>query len=638
MPFAIHHHYESNPKKRRRKNSKKKNHQEYNKHTLPIQKQTHHSQQQVGVLPVTASEPSFGSMEDEEIEMDNINSKTKHLHGTKSWCSNELAMAEQEEEDFTVENGASLNRIPSFHPKQKQIPGKLSMKSSVSLSELRKEHSAISHDTLVVDSSNRESLDMTSLVGQHSDTVNLLGFGSKTSMDQPYSDEGHHTDGESVSTVHHYSSSPKSIWINIKSIYKALLPHILLISNLVLFGGFYLLSPHAMKIFRPIIFGVFRVGIMIICMFPVMLYFDRSYSFRNEKKLRRRKEEYSILVSSKRDSLLYYYYQANYYLFYANPIVDYALRKIPKWKQTKTLTWCGIFIILNQITFLTGYYLTNATVSSSLSPCTSVITCILSMLLGREPKSILKLVGVITSVMGAIAMIILTALLKEKSFTTLIPDTSTIEDPTHYHWNIYHPGQIQSSDSGSIGIGFVLGLLFLLLSTLVNSLYLLTQKKLLNNNVPPITVTFWSFFYGYGVLLFVGCFFLPINFSKVDLMSAVGLIYAGLPFGAVQFIFQTKASSMSTPTIVGLYSTMSPMVGLITGLTFLGEKTSPFVVLGGIFIIMGVIIVIVARYKETHIKKQEELHNTDSESVSSLELPNINSLELVDSEERLNKV
>jgi len=80
------------------------------------------------------------------------------------------------------------------------------------------------------------------------------------------------------------------------------------------------------------------------------------------------------------------------------------------------------------------------------------------------------------------------------------------------------------------------------------------------------------------------------------------LLYAGIPFGSFQFMFQSKASSMTTPTMVGIYSTISPAVGLITGLSFLGESTSPYVLLGASFIVGGVVFVLIARWRETHQK------------------------------------
>ncbi|KAG2382733.1 hypothetical protein C9374_005313 [Naegleria lovaniensis] len=415
-------------------------------------------------------------------------------------------------------------------------------------------------------------------------------------------DEEHHT--HHFYQAHWYSTSPQAIWKHMTDAGTTLLPHILLTSNLILFAGFFLLSPHAMKILRPIIFGVFRIAIMIVCMLPLMLYFDRKYSFRSEKSLRRRREAYLSTLSATKEScnfVIYVCYSLWYYLFYTK-FFDSILRKLPKKKQAKILALCGFIIIMNQITFLSGYYLTNATVSGSMSPLTAVITCSLSMLIGNEPKSWLKLFGVVTSVCGAIAMVLTTALLKQHSFSAIYSEI-TSEDPLHHYWNPYHPGAFSQSSTSSVT--FVLGVFCLMLSTLANSLYLLLQKKLLNKGVPPISVTFWSFFFGYGILVIVGFFFLPISWRRIDWMSILGLFYAGCPFGAFQFVFQTKASSMTTPTMVGIYSTMSPMVGLVTGLAFLGEKTSPFVLFGGSFIIIGVVFVLFARWRETHTKQQK---------------------------------
>jgi len=328
--------------------------------------------------------------------------------------------------------------------------------------------------------------------------LEVVTRGTRSSFDSSGTDSANLLDGVSKESIHDEepiepATLEKSWYSEIVTktiaIWQATLPHILLMSNLVLFGGFFILSPHAMKIVRPIPFGVFRLALIIISLFPLMLYFDRKYTFRSNKYMKRRKANYAYHLStfSKENVFLHTYHKIVYQLFYDNRIVEIVWARIPKIKQAKRFALCGLLIILNQVTFLTGYYLTNATVSGSISPLCAVITCVLSMIIGNEPKSILKLIGVVIAVCGAIAMILTTALLKEKSFSTLVSDPLSDNDPLHH----YNPMKsliegLTRSDSSSVGFGFVLGLLALVLSTTMNALYLLATKKLLNK------VCYWN--------------------------------------------------------------------------------------------------------------------------------------------------
>lgn len=210
------------------------------------------------------------------------------------------------------------------------------------------------------------------------------------------------------------------------------------------------------------------------------------------------------------------------------------------------------------------------------------------------------------------SMLLVSAL--SKNYPTareLEPDSYSNSSPFErlpYYFILLHDG------TKGISYSFILGLLCLLGNTFSYAIYLIHQRNLLVSGVPAVTVTFWSFFFGLGTSFLCALYAFPsFSLRKVDTMSVLGVLYAAIPYGSLQFVITTYASKLSTPTIVSIYSTVSPLVATSVGVVYFKEIPSPLVLVGAALILLGVLFVIGARYKET---RQERARSTDPTETS----------------------
>ncbi|KAL9642358.1 hypothetical protein ABK040_007356 [Willaertia magna] len=335
-------------------------------------------------------------------------------------------------------------------------------------------------------------------------------------------------------------------------------PHICLIGTLFTFAGYCVLTPHALKMIHPTIFTTIRNSLIALILLPISLILDKNYSFRSQNNLQ----------------------------FYGkNNVIQFIVKKIPKWKLMKELGICGIVFTLNQVTFTIGLSMTNATIAGILQPLIPVMVCILSILLKREKWSAIKVVGVFIAVSGAIAMLFITSQFKrQKDNNYVLLDLN----------NCLTKNNIIPSS-----LSFFIGTLFLIANGFLVSTYLLLLKKLLEKKIPPTTVTFWSCTLGSFVLILFSLFYLPsFNINKIDKATIIGILYSGTIHGTISFLLSSIASKFTTPTVVAIYNTLCPIVSTAMAFIVLNERVSPYVAIGAVLIIGGVTMVIYSRWKE----------------------------------------
>jgi len=256
--------------------------------------------------------------------------------------------------------------------------------------------------------------------------------------------------------------------------------------------------------------------------------------------------------------------------------------------------------MLNQILFIMGLSLTNATIAGVTQPFAAIFTCILAILAKQEPKSALKVIGVIIAVIGSVFMLIVSGLSKEKDQ--------------------------QRSNNGIFGMSFTimgaLGCLCLLANTLCFAGYFIIQKILLNRSIPPITITAWSAFFGWFIALFPSLYFLPsFHVTDVSYMAWIGVLYSGLVHGVISFSISMYAARYTTPTVVGIYETLAPLFSILFTYIFLNETTTWLIAIGAVLIMSGVMIVIAARYREELKSKKKDLplHDMDTAQIEETE-------------------
>nr|CAG4717156.1 unnamed protein product [Naegleria fowleri] len=254
----------------------------------------------------------------------------------------------------------------------------------------------------------------------------------------------------------------------------------------------------------------------------------------------------------------------------------------------KSLFICGSMNTINMIFFVIGLNMTNATVAGLLQPFIAEV-CIFSILLKRESKGIIKILGVLISCFGAISMLGISALLNEEDAIT------EEQDP-------------EESPQKSIlqTFSFTIGMIFIFVNTLAYSIYLILLKKL-TKKVPPVTLSLWTFFGGLLIPFVVACYYYPsFQSQKLDSNSYIGLAYAVFIHGTLSFVMNSKASSLTSPTVIGIYNTVSPIVTTIMTVTISGETVSPWIIPGAIGILIGLALVIFSKWREEKQRQKEE--------------------------------
>ena len=209
--------------------------------------------------------------------------------------------------------------------------------------------------------------------------------------------------------------------------------------------------------------------------------------------------------------------------------------------------------------------------------------CLVSIFLGRETGSTIKIIGVIISVLGAMAMVIIPSITKEKSTNDdTQPETSILQ-----------------------AFSFTIGMIILILNTVAYAGYLVLLKKLLNKKIPGITLNFWTFLGGLYIPFLAALYNIKdFEIRRLDEMSYIGLVYAVIIHGTFSFILSSKASSLTSPTIIGIYSTVSPIVTTAMTVLISGETFSLWIMPGALGILIGVIMVIFAKWREVKITSE----------------------------------
>ncbi|KAL0481804.1 hypothetical protein AKO1_012398 [Acrasis kona] len=332
--------------------------------------------------------------------------------------------------------------------------------------------------------------------------------------------------------------------------------HLLLIIANVSFAALYMISKYALTYFNPVHLTMYRSIICTLSIAPLWLIIDRNYVFDV------RREAVSSMPKWK----------------------AFVFGKIPDLKTTLLLALSGLLVIpLNQIAFIFGLKYTDSLVAGVFQPSTVVFTAFISILLRNEAKSILKFVGIAISVVGAISMILVTGA-TNKSDKEKEEDTFVVFG-------------VKFSINGVIGACFFIG------NTLSYSVYINVQRVLLARKIPSFTVTFWSFLFGTILCVPITLFFINgMDYSDTggkNIWLLWGCVFfAGIIGGAVPFVITTFASGRLSPIVVSTYSTTIPIFSAILSLIVVGHIASYWSIPCCTLIIIGVLMVGYAKYKE----------------------------------------
>lgn len=361
--------------------------------------------------------------------------------------------------------------------------------------------------------------------------------------------------------------------------------HSLLLLQQILFGGFGVIGPMSIKHFpHSIFFACLRAMIMALTIFPVSLILDWRHSFRHTQYSDRRS------------------------------LRDHLLAKIPSLRDTMLLFVIGVNVLTNILTYVLAVSLTNYTIVAIIQPMATVFTCVFSILLRREGKSLVKILGVAFAVIGSVSMLLI---------ITFFGDGSSSSSGN-------------SSDSGksSFNAKSLIGALVYLFNTFITATFLILQRVALDRKIPPFTVTSYSMLLAQGFALFIGAFWIK-DFRPMTIPSIgwIGLVYSGIVIGSLGFALGSYSAKFTSPTVVSVYSTTAPIISVIFQYVFLSQTTTMYAIFGAMLITTGVIMVGYAKRKE-ELQQAKEQHEKELEKGEHQELEDMMHQQGDDEEER----
>jgi len=253
----------------------------------------------------------------------------------------------------------------------------------------------------------------------------------------------------------------------------------------------------------------------------------------------------------------------------------------------------------NQVLYIYGVYFTSPTITSIFQPLIPVITVALALILKIEPfdsKDLghwAKLWGICTAGGGAIIM-------------------------------VGAQGSILAGNTQSI-IGFVL----LLGNTTCMAIYVLLQKKFLylqdiNGNstpmYPPITSTAYAYFMG-SILIGLACIpygaVQPSVFLNLTPSVLYPLLYAVFINSALCYGLINYANTLTSATIVTAFWPVQVPVASIESYFAFGDSLGWLQYVGALFIIVGLITVRVANYRQEkeQVKGKSKMYDETSDLI-----------------------
>jgi drug/metabolite transporter (DMT)-like permease len=232
-------------------------------------------------------------------------------------------------------------------------------------------------------------------------------------------------------------------------------------------------------------------------------------------------------------------------------------------------------------------------VGAVFQPSSVVFTAFISsVILRTEAKSWLKFIGLVISIVGALAMVFITSASKSKG------DDS---EKTFFG--------IEVSMNSLIGASFFIANCFLF------GLGLNIQGIALRRKIPPNTVTLWTFIWGTGLNIPV-CFifYSGTNFVETDTYAWLAVIFAGSIGCALPFLINTVAVNDLSPMVASAYETTVPIFSFIIALIISDSSVNWWCTLAAAVILAGVFLVGYAKYRE------EKKAKRDIEALSPVEI------------------
>lgn len=234
------------------------------------------------------------------------------------------------------------------------------------------------------------------------------------------------------------------------------------------------------------------------------------------------------------------------------------------WKQDGwRFILCGITGVgINMLLFFKGISLTSVVNGSLIMTIIPIFVFVFSVLILGEKIILWRLVGLIVGLIGA----------------------ATI---------IYQPDQQLTSNP--IGDLMIVG------NALTYSLYLVLVRPLMNH-YRLLTVTKWVFLFG---LVFTIPFsweeFSQVDWSRVNSTIVWSIVYVIFGVTVIVYFLNIYAMKRSSPTLVGAYAYLQPVIAILVAVFFFDEKLNLTHLVGGGLIFIG--IYLVSRFRPSATSK-----------------------------------
>lgn len=134
------------------------------------------------------------------------------------------------------------------------------------------------------------------------------------------------------------------------------------------------------------------------------------------------------------------------------------------------------------------------------------------------------------------------------------------------------------------------GNLLMIVAVFCWSAYTLISRKL--NHLKPIIITFWSGCIGTAILLPLSIYeFSQLSHPvQIGLKGWLALIYLGAISSAFCYLMYNKALEQLPAAMVGNFLNLDILIGVLIAVLFLHEQVSVTQVVGGVFILSGLIL------------------------------------------------
>jgi drug/metabolite transporter (DMT)-like permease len=224
-------------------------------------------------------------------------------------------------------------------------------------------------------------------------------------------------------------------------------------------------------------------------------------------------------------------------------------------KDFPLLMLCALFgVALNQSLFFIGIKYTTPIHGSLIMIATPILVLIFSRLVAREKVNKLKTIGILLGASGALVLVLFGK--------TIVA-----------------------------GVNTPLGDLFIFLNATCYAIYLVIVKKLMNK-YNPFTVVKWIFIFGF-------IFVLPFGwnqFSQIQwhtFTTPVWIAVASVVLGAtfIAYLFNNIALRHASPSVVGIYIYLQPLVAAAVAIYFGKDVLSPIKLVAALLIFVGVYLV-----------------------------------------------